>query len=101
VTPRIVIDQTSPQWDRAVERAIGLLMATKADASLVELEHTVNAIVASENAESELAHLVLALSVIGGAATEFLAQNVGTDFAEMLGRIEKLIAETIRRRRDE
>jgi len=98
VTPRIVIDQTSPEWDRAVERAIGLLVATRADASLVELDHALNDIIASsDNPLSDLSYLVLALTFIGGLSTEVLSQNVGVDFREMLARIESLIAESIRR----
>jgi hypothetical protein len=47
---------------------LGLFAATKAKTSLVELEHTVNKIVASDNALNELANLVFALSFIGGLA---------------------------------
>jgi hypothetical protein len=78
------------------------LAATKVEASLVELDHTLNEIIASsDNALNDPANLVFALSLIGALTTEFLSLNVGEDFAETLKRIESLIAEGIRQQRDE
>jgi hypothetical protein len=62
----LVIDQTSPEWDTALQRALRLLTAVTADASLVDLEHK-DEIVAFDNALRELANL--ALSLVGAAST--------------------------------
>ncbi len=95
MSPRVVIDQTSPEWDEALRRAMDLLAAAKGEVDLPELERILNDIVSSENGLNELANLVFALTLIAALATEFLSQNAGADFTEMLKRIEWLIEETL------